>query len=63
MDVRPDGEEEQEDFNLVSAMDDLGSFLGTWDADKEAREMGSATGGSCVKSALKSWGGTNDGRT
>ena len=48
-----DGEEGQEDFNLASAMDDLGSFLGTWDADKEAREFASVTSGSCVKSALK----------
>ncbi len=33
------GIDEQDDFNLSSAMDDLGSFLGTWDPDKEAREL------------------------
>jgi hypothetical protein len=41
-------------FNLGSAMDDLGSFLGTWDAEKEGREFGSTTGSKCAKSALKS---------
>jgi hypothetical protein len=46
--------EGQADFNLTSAMNDLGSFLGTWDADKEAREFGSGTTSSWVKSALKS---------
>jgi hypothetical protein len=44
----------QDDFNLASAMDDLGSFLGTWDTDKEAREFAGVISSSCVKSALKS---------
>ena len=53
-----DGEEGQEDFNLASAMDELGSFLGTWDADKEAKKFASVTSGSCVKSALNCRGMT-----
>jgi hypothetical protein len=46
--------EGRDDFNLASAMDDLGSFLGTWDMSKEATEFGSLTSRGCVKSALKS---------
>ena len=52
----------QDDFNLVSAMDDLGSFLGTWDADKEAREVGAVTSSSCVKSVLTSRGSLGSAR-
>ena len=48
------GDERQDNFNLANAIDDLGSFLGTWDADKEAKEFGSGTNNSCMKSALKS---------
>lgn len=48
------GDERQNNFNLASAIDDLGSFLGTWDANKEAKEFESAMSNSCVKSALKS---------
>lgn len=46
--------EEQDDFNLSSIMDDLGSFLGTWDADKEAKDFGNVTSRGFVKLALKS---------
>jgi hypothetical protein len=46
--------EEQDDFNLASTMDDLGSFLGTWDADKEAKDFGNVTSRGFVKLALKS---------
>jgi hypothetical protein len=31
--------EGQDDFNLASVMDDLGSFLGTWNKDNEATEF------------------------
>jgi len=48
------GDESQNNFNLATAIDDLGSFLGTWDADKEAKEFESGMSNSCVKSALKS---------
>jgi len=48
------GDERQNSFNLATAIDDLGSFLGTWDANKEAKEFESGMGNSCVKSALKS---------
>jgi hypothetical protein len=46
--------EGRDDFNLASVMDDLGSFLGTWDKDKEATEFESVTSRGCVKSALQS---------
>lgn len=46
--------EGRDDFNLASAMDDLGSFLGTWDMSKEATEFSSLTNRGCVKPALKS---------
>lgn len=48
------GREDRDGFNLASAMDDLGSFLGTWDAEKEASDFGSATSSGCVKSILRS---------
>jgi hypothetical protein len=48
------GDERQDSFNLANAIDDLGSFLGTWDTDKEAKEFGSGMSNSGVKSALKS---------
>jgi hypothetical protein len=48
------GNERQDDFNLATAIDDLGSFLGTWDANKEAKEIESGMSNSCVGSALKS---------
>jgi hypothetical protein len=48
------GDEKQDNFNLATAIDDLGSFLGTWDANKEAKEIESGTSNTCVKSALKS---------
>jgi hypothetical protein len=51
-----------QDFNLVSAMDDLGSFLGTWDAEKEAREFWSTAGSNCAKSAFKSKSSTTSSR-
>ena len=34
----------QDDFDVDAAMDDLGSYLGTWDAEKEALEFGGAPG-------------------
>ena len=48
-----DGEEGQDDFNLLSAIDDLGSFLGTWDPDKEAKDIGSVRSGSHGKPVSK----------
>jgi hypothetical protein len=57
------GGEGRDDFNLASAIDDLGSFLGTWDADKEAKEIGSVARSSCMKSALKSKSSTASVRT
>jgi hypothetical protein len=48
------GDEGQNSFNLATAIDDLGSFLGTWDANKEAQEFESGMSNSGVKSALKS---------
>jgi hypothetical protein len=53
-DDRQNGDERQDDFDLANAIDDLGSFLGTWDADKEAKEFGSTLSNSCMKPALKS---------
>lgn len=34
----------QDDFDVDAVMDDLGSYLGTWDAEKEALEFGEARG-------------------
>lgn len=39
-----------DDFNLASAIDDLGSFLGTWDPDKEASKLVSS---SSVRPSMK----------
>ena len=41
-------------FDLSSAMDDLGSFLGTWDPDRAAKELGGVPRSSMKKNGLVS---------
>ena len=38
--VDAESEHNEDDFDVDAAIDDLGGFLGTWDADKEAMELG-----------------------
>ena len=52
-----------DDFNLEDAMDDISSFLGTWDAEKEAsslsasgvKSLNSQAGRSSLRSSMKKW--------
>ena len=40
---QPDGQVFENDWDLDAALDDAGSFLGTWDVDKEAKKMASGS--------------------
>lgn len=42
--IEDDMEATQDDFDVDAVMDDLGSYLGTWDPEKEAMALGRASG-------------------